>query len=150
LTDEARSHPILLYDGVCGLCNRIVRFVLKRDHASVFRFASLQSRIGLRILEDHGVNPTDLDTLYVVIGGDLEQRSNGRNERLLARSDAVLFVLGQLGVLWRCVGQLFRLLPSAARDWAYDTVARRRYQIFGKDDACLVPSEAVRARFLDL
>src|SRR5258706_16452898 len=85
------SHPILLYDGVCGLCNRLVQFILRRDPGGVFRFASLQSPLAGRILARHGADATDLDTVYVVVNYDQN------DEQLLPRSDAVIFILRNLG-----------------------------------------------------
>ena len=79
--------PILLYDGVCGLCNRLVQFILRRGHAGIFRFASLQSALAGGILARHGTDARDLDTVYVVVNYELPE------EQLLARSDAVIFVL---------------------------------------------------------
>jgi predicted DCC family thiol-disulfide oxidoreductase YuxK len=138
------SHPLILYDGVCGLCNRLNQFVLRRDRGGVFRFASLQSPLGHRILARHGASVTDLDTVYVVIDHDLP------GERLLPRSDAVVFVGRQLGGIWRVLAAAFGLLPRPVRDWAYSIVARRRYRVFGRFDACPMPSAANRNRFLDL
>jgi predicted DCC family thiol-disulfide oxidoreductase YuxK len=83
-------HPILLYDGVCALCNRFVQFVLRRDPGGVFRFASLQSSMAERILQRHGVQVRDLNSVYVVVAHEIS------GERVLARSDAVIFVLEQL------------------------------------------------------
>src|SRR5208337_2137115 len=87
---DSMPHPILLYDGVCGLCNRLVQFILRRDGAGVFRFASLQSALAAGILGRHGADARDLNTVYVVVNYELP------DERLLARSDAVIFVLKQL------------------------------------------------------
>src|SRR6266567_2133210 len=114
--------PILLYDGVCGLCNRLVQFILRRDVAGKFCFASLQSGLAERILVRHGANARDLDTVYVVV--NYEQT----DERVLPRSDAVIFVLKNLGAddvraagqpsathatrgfaFWRLVGQLLQV-----------------------------------------
>ena len=86
-------HPILLYDGVCGLCNRMNQFVLRRDPDGTFSFASLQSSLAARILARHGADPQDLDTVYVVVNYELP------DEQLLARSDAVIFILKQLGAV---------------------------------------------------
>src|SRR5207302_7275337 len=106
------GHPIVLYDGVCGLCNRTIQFVVKHDHADVFRFASLQSALGRRILEKHGASPSDLDTFYVVLDFDVMRSAHiEQKETLLARSDAVSFVLEQLGGVWRGISRLFGLLP---------------------------------------
>jgi predicted DCC family thiol-disulfide oxidoreductase YuxK len=136
--------PILLYDGVCGLCNRLVQFILHRDRHAIFRFASLQSPLAARILVRHGADPADLDTVYVVLNHDQS------DESLLARSDAVVFILKQLGGVWRTFAFLSQRVPRLVRDWAYRLVARHRYRIFGRYDTCPLPTEATRARFLDL
>jgi len=143
-SDPVRSNPILLYDGVCGLCNRFVQLILRHDRNAIFRFASLQSPLAARILSRHGVNPTDLDTVYVVINSDLP------DESLLSRSDAVAFVLKQLGSPWPLTASVLQLLPKFLRDPAYNAVARRRYRIFGRSDVCTLPADADHSRFLDL
>ncbi len=135
-------HPILLYDGVCGLCNRLVQFILRRDRNAIFRFASLQSASAVRILTRHNANPTDLDTVYVVLNHDRP------DESLLSRSAAVLFVLKQLPA-WRRTASLLQLFPKLFRDAAYNTVARHRYRIFGRNDTCTLPRDADPSRFLD-
>ena len=140
---EQVPHPIILYDGVCGLCNRMNQFVLKRDRAGVFRFASLQSALAARILARHGANASDLDTVYVVVNPDLP------DETLLARSDAVTYIARQLGGIWRLAGSIAHLLPRSIRDWGYRLVARHRYRIFGRFDACPLPTPEHRSRFLD-
>ncbi len=136
-------HPILLYDGVCGLCNSLVQFILPRDRNGTFRFAALQSELAASILSRHGVNASDLDTVYVVTNPDQP------NEAILARSDAILYVLGQLGSAWRTMAFALAILPRFLRDWGYNFVARHRYRIFGRYDTCPVPSPETRSRFLD-
>jgi predicted DCC family thiol-disulfide oxidoreductase YuxK len=137
------TNPILLYDGVCGLCNRLTQFILRHDHRAIFRFASLQSAFAASILTRHAANPTDLDTVAVVLN------HNESGEALLPRSDAILFILDQLGGFWRFTARVFSLVSRPASDWAYGLVARHRYGIFGRYDACPLPTEATRARFLD-
>jgi predicted DCC family thiol-disulfide oxidoreductase YuxK len=137
-------HPIILYDGVCGLCNRLNQFVLRRDPDAIFRFASLQSPFAARILSRHGANPQDLDTVYVVVNHELP------DEYLLLRFDAILFVLKQLGGIWKLLALLLQLLPRPLRDIAYRLVVRNRYRIFGRFETCIVPSLENRHRFLDL
>ena len=153
----AMPPPILIYDGVCGLCNRLVQFILRRDRHAVFRFASLQSPPAIRILTRHGVNPSDLDTVYVIVNHDLAQDAPNdspqgapSNEYLLARSDAVLFILNQFGGFCRVLAFFLRLSPKFLRDRAYNAVARRRYRIFGRSETCALPSPQDRSRFLDL
>jgi predicted DCC family thiol-disulfide oxidoreductase YuxK len=137
-------NPILLYDGVCGLCNRLVQFVLKKDRKDMFRFASLQSRLAEQILVRHRLRSESLETVYVVLEFGLP------DERLLSRLDAVVYVLRQLGGPSRFLGAIFRPLPVPVRDFLYDLVARNRYRIFGKYETCPLPDSHVRNKFLDL
>jgi predicted DCC family thiol-disulfide oxidoreductase YuxK len=133
----------------------MVQFILKHDRGGRFRFASLQNPFAARILTRHGVNPDQLDTVYVVIDNDSANLlgvdiGEGRSgEVLLARSDAVLYVLDLMGGFWRLAGRLIRLLPRGLRDRGYRAVAARRYRIFGRYETCPIPSETTRARFLD-
>lgn len=140
------GNPIFLYDGVCGLCNRAVQFILWHDRKERFRFASLQSEFAKRALARHGADAANLGTVYVIFNCD---SAEGGEEELLARSDAALFVLKELGGIWRFAAGLMGLLPRALRDWAYNGIARNRYRIFGKYESCPLPDVAVRARFLE-
>ena len=133
------TNPILLYDGVCGLCNQIVQFVIQRDREGIFRFAALQSSLAHGILEKYGIDPGALDTLYIVLNHGQPE------ERLLNRSDAALYLAARLKMKARHL----RLLPRFLRDWGYNLVARFRYRIWGKHDTCMMPEPGVRARFLD-
>ena len=137
------SNPIILYDGVCGLCNRLVQFFIKRDRHDRLRFASLQSDFAAVILKRHGADPKDLDTVYVV--KDYDQP----NEELLARSNAILFVLPELGGIWR-LSPVGKVLPRWLRDRLYDLVAKNRYRMFGKFESCLLPEPKQRRKFLDV
>jgi len=141
---EPMTHPILLYDGVCGLCNRLNQFVLRRDPAGIFRFASLQSALAARTLSRHGADATDLDTVYVVVNPDQP------DEYLLARSDAAIFVLKQLGGFWGLLGFVAQFKPRFLRDLGYRVVARNRYRFFGRSETCFLPSSENRGRFLDV
>lgn len=133
---------LVLYDGVCGLCNRLVQFMLRRDRADRFRFAALQSPFAAELLRRHGRATDDLDTVYVFA------RFGEPDQRLLSKGRAILFVLGQLGGLWR-LASLLRGLPRPILDAAYDQIARRRYRWFGRHDACPLPTPDTRAKFLD-
>jgi predicted DCC family thiol-disulfide oxidoreductase YuxK len=137
------EHPILLYDGVCGLCNRVNQFVLRHDRDGIFRFAALQSAVAARILARHGENPQTLDTFYIVMDYELP------GERLVARSDAAVLVLKLLRGPWRVAGVVLEFLPRGFRDWAYRHIARNRYRLFGRFDTCMLPSAEYRERFLD-
>jgi predicted DCC family thiol-disulfide oxidoreductase YuxK len=138
------SNPIILYDGVCGLCNRLNQFVLKRDRNDRFRFAALQSEFAGKVLQKHGVNPQILDTMYLLL--DYSQP----DERLAARSDAAVLILAELGGIWRALASIVRLLPRWFRDKAYNLIARNRYQLFGKYQTCQIPDDRQRHKFLDL
>src|SRR5579862_694756 len=140
--ENAEGPHLLLYDGVCGLCNRLVQFVLRWDHRRLFEFAALQSGFGREVLERFGHDPSDLKTLFVVAD------HRGGEARVFTKARAVLFVMEGLGFPLRAFCVL-GALPTRLLDFAYDLVARSRYRVFGRRDACLVPPPEVRARFLD-
>jgi predicted DCC family thiol-disulfide oxidoreductase YuxK len=140
---ELAPNPIVLYDGVCGLCNRAVQFLLKRDRHDRFRFASLQSDFAANLLARHGINRTNLDTVYAVVNHD------EANEKLLAKSDAFLLFAKVLGGVWS-VGGLGKVIPRRIRNWLYDLVAANRYRVFGKSESCMLPDPAYKHKFLEL
>ena len=142
MSSDGRPGPIVLYDGVCALCNGLVRFVVARDRAGVFRFASLQGDVARAALARHGRNPEALDTLVVVLDAGLP------TERLLDQSTAALFVLRQLPGIWNGVGRVTTAVPASLRDVIYRLIARTRYRTFGKYEACPIPPPEVRHRFL--
>ncbi|WP_254764250.1 thiol-disulfide oxidoreductase DCC family protein [Natrinema marinum] len=131
--------PVILFDGVCNLCNGFVQFLLPRDTDGIFRFASLQSEVGKELLADHGL-PTDKLESIVLIEGDDHY----------VKSGAVIRIAQLLGGVYGLLGP-FRYLPRAIRDRAYDFVAARRYRWFGKKDQCAMPPADVdvNARFLE-
>jgi predicted DCC family thiol-disulfide oxidoreductase YuxK len=137
---------LLLYDGVCGLCHGFVRFVLARDHGGIFRFAPLQGEPARRLLAQHGLTPTELDSVVLVLDAGTQQ------ERLLVRSAAAIEVLRRLDRPWPLLAEWLGALPPGLRDGAYRWVARHRYRIFGRvgdeAQACPLPSPAHRNRFL--
>jgi predicted DCC family thiol-disulfide oxidoreductase YuxK len=138
------DQPIVVYDGVCGLCNRAVRFVLKHDGQDRFRFASLQSEFAAGILRRRGIQPGILDTFYLVT-------DHGQpGEQLSERSEAAIAVLRELGGVWRVLALPLRVLPAQVRDWGYNLIARHRYRMFGKYDACPLPEAKDRHKFLDM
>ena len=130
------SH-IVLFDGVCNLCNRLVHFIIRHDRAGKFQFAPLQSVTGQALLKKAGRPEGDLATL-VFISGDTYS----------LRSAAVLKVLRALGGAWKLF-YVFMLIPGPVRDFMYGLVAGSRYKIFGKRDTCMVPSPELKNRFLD-
>jgi predicted DCC family thiol-disulfide oxidoreductase YuxK len=131
----------VLYDGVCGLCNRLLQFLLTHDYRGVFAFASLQSRTGRTVVEHLGGDPTEPTSFYVLA----DYRT--RHSRIVAKSQAALFVAGQLGWPWKAA-VVARILPSALLDRAYNVVARNRYRVFGRFEQCLAPQPEFRDRFV--
>ncbi len=141
-TNAFKNQPIVLYDGVCGLCNGLVQFLLKRDTKDVLRFASLQSEFAHSLLPTHGLDPNDLNTVYVL--SDYGEST----ESLLSRSDAILNLLRLLGGFWK-VASFASVLPRSLRDAVYNIVARNRYRVFGKYESCMLPELRHRQKFLD-
>jgi predicted DCC family thiol-disulfide oxidoreductase YuxK len=127
---------VILYDGVCVFCSRWIRFVAMRDTDQRFRFTAIQSDYGRRLAQAFGIDPEDPDTNAVVHGGVA-----------YFKSDAALTVLSQLPG-WKWV-RVLRAVPKALRDAVYNIVARNRYRIFGKYEACFVPDESFRARVIE-
>ena len=136
------TNPIVLYDGVCGLCNKLVQFLLKRDKTDQLRYASLQSDFAEKILVRHGLNSKDLDTVCVVL--DYEEAG----ERVLTRSTAIIEVINNLGGIWKLI-VIGKIIPRPVRDVAYESVARNRYRMFGKFETCMLPEPRHRKKFLD-
>jgi predicted DCC family thiol-disulfide oxidoreductase YuxK len=134
---------IILYDGVCGLCNGFVAFVWPRDRQRRFRFAPLQGGTARAILARHGRDATALDTVIVVVD------PGAPSERLLDRSAAGLYVLAGLGGGWRLVSRLLGWVPRPLLDLTYRLLARNRYRLFGRLDACALPGPELRERFIE-
>lgn len=132
------DHPIMLFDGVCNLCNGTVHFVIDRDPNGVIRFAALQSEAGKRVLSERGVAlpEGDPDSVLLVEG-----------DRVYERSDAALRIARKLKGLWPALFA-FVIVPRFLRDLVYKFIARNRYRWFGKTDECRVPTPELRARFL--
>ena len=135
------SEVILLYDGLCGFCDGVVRFVLRHDRRGRIRFAALQNEFAKGVLSRH-LELAGVDSLILV------ECDQAGSERVYARSAGALRVCHHLGGGWRALGALI-VVPRFLRDWAYDVFARWRYRVFGRLDRCAVPDPAERARFID-
>ncbi|MFT3667383.1 MAG: thiol-disulfide oxidoreductase DCC family protein [Pseudoxanthomonas sp.] len=130
-----RDGPVIVFDGVCVLCNGWVKFLLKHDREGRYRFAAMQSAAGRALLAGHGLDPDDPASFLLVEGA-----------RAWTDSDAIRRVLTGLGGVWRLVG-VIALVPRIVRDPLYRRIARNRYRWFGTT-ACRVPTDEERARFL--
>jgi predicted DCC family thiol-disulfide oxidoreductase YuxK len=133
--------PVLLYDGLCGLCDRTVQVVLRADRRGVLRFAPLQGEFAARVFERHP-EVRDVDSLILV------EPDGAGGECVRVRSDAALALARYMGGAWP-LARTLRIVPGPLRDAVYDLVARTRYRIFGRRDACRIPTPQERARFLD-
>ena len=135
------GRALLLYDGVCALCNGVVKFLMKRDRLDRFRFAPLQSDLGREVLARFDIH--SFPDGVVLITEALTPA-----ERIYRRSDAVQESLQQLGAPWKQMGKALNLLPRFLREWVYGVIARYRYRLFGRYNACPVPSPEQRSRLL--
>jgi predicted DCC family thiol-disulfide oxidoreductase YuxK len=127
--DFADDRPLFIFDGVCVLCSSGVRWLLRRDPAGRFRFATAQSPLGRAIYAHYGI---EMDETYLLLDAG----------RVYVKSDGYLRIAAILGGSWRVLAALARLIPRPLRDAAYDIVARHRYRWFGKTDYCaLIPPE---------
>ena len=134
---------VVFFDGVCGLCNWLVQFLLPRDRNGRLRFAPLQGELARTVLAAHRLNAGDLDSVVVV--SDWRQSS----ERAFTRAAAVLEALAALGGPWRMVSRVASVVPAPLANGIYGVVARSRYRIFGRYDACPLPPPEWRERFLE-
>lgn len=133
---------VVLYDGVCGLCNRIVCFMLRFDGHDRFRYASLQSDFAAGILKRHRFDSADLDSVVLITN------FGQPNEAAHSKFEAVLAAARDLGGIWR-VAALTRVFPRCLRTWFYNTVARNRYRWFGRYATCPIPKPEHSVKFVD-
>ncbi|APD05575.1 alpha-N-acetylgalactosaminidase [Flavobacteriaceae bacterium UJ101] len=130
-----KTRKVILFDGVCNLCNGFVQFVIERDEEKVFQFASLQSDFGQQFLEKHSLNTQEFDSFILLEG-----------EEYFTESTAGLKVLSQLKGF--SFARFFLYLPSFLRNLAYKLIAKNRYTLFGKADTCWLPTPELKERFL--
>ena len=142
MSETSDSELFMLYDGVCGFCNKSVQLILDHDRRGVMRFAALQSDFAKAVIERHP-ELQGIDSVVVV-----ERSSETGAERVFVRSTAAMKLAAYLGGCWN-IFLAFRLMPAPLRDYLYDAFARNRYRLFGKYDTCLLPPPEVRARFMD-
>jgi predicted DCC family thiol-disulfide oxidoreductase YuxK len=146
---------VILFDGVCNLCNGVVRFIIKRDKKNVFKFASLQSAYGEEFLKNHilpqilqrtriksvrsakSAGEKYLETIVLVDG-----------ENIYTQSDAVIAILKSLGGVWK-LAAVFKIIPKPVRNGVYRFIAKYRYNVFGKRGTCMVPTEEMKGKFIE-
>jgi predicted DCC family thiol-disulfide oxidoreductase YuxK len=129
-------HPIILFDGICNLCNGAVQFVIKRDKKNLFRFASLQSEEAQQILKEHHCSLQRTDSFFLI-----------ENGKVFDRSTAALKVVQKLDGLWPLLYGLI-VVPPFIRDGVYKIIAKNRYRWFGQKNTCMIPTPENKAKFL--
>jgi len=146
-TNQPGNHALLLYDGLCGFCDRTVHWVMKRDRDDEFRFAPQQSELATSVLASFGVDRAamlDGNSVYLVLNYD----GDAASRRLLSKSDVQVAVLRRLGGGWGILGGLLQVVPKTVRDAAYSFAARNRYRIAKRYESCPIPLPAERAKFV--
>lgn len=129
--------PIILFDGICNLCNSSVQFIIKRDAKAIFKFAPLQSLAALDLLEKYQLDKTPLDSIIYL-----------KEEVLYSKSTAALLICKHLNGLWPLL-YAFIIIPRPLRDRIYQWIAKNRYRWFGKRKECMIPDDGILKRFLD-
>ncbi|MGX1930050.1 thiol-disulfide oxidoreductase DCC family protein [Flagellimonas sp. 2504JD4-2] len=128
---------LILFDGVCNLCNGAVQFIIKRDKKDSFRYAPLQSEIGERLIAERAIDTSKVDSIILIEPG----------VAYFTKSDAALRIAQDFGGLWKGM-VFFTWIPKVFRDAIYNLVAKNRYKWFGRKDACMIPTPEIHAKFL--
>lgn len=130
------QHAIIFFDGVCNLCNASVQFILQRDSKDYFRFSPLQGEAADNYLKSFNINPLDLNTILLL-----------ENGRLYKRSAAALRIARHLSGGWSLL-HAFMIVPPFIRDFFYQLIAKNRYRLWGRTDACMIPTPELKQKFL--
>lgn len=132
------NKKIVLFDGVCNLCNSVIQFIIREDKEDVFRFTALQSDLGIRLLKERNINTEEIDS-FILIEPDIAY---------YIKSDAALQV-GKSLKKYRTLSSILILFPRGLRNFVYDFVSKNRYKWYGKKEACMIPSPEVKKKFLE-
>jgi predicted DCC family thiol-disulfide oxidoreductase YuxK len=132
------NKKIILFDGVCNLCNTTVQRVIKADNEDMFRFAALQSDIGKKLTSERGIDTSQVDSIILIDLG----------VAYYTKSDAALEI-GKSLKKYQTISSILSVFPKGLRNLVYDFVARNRYKWYGKQDACMIPTPELKAKFLD-
>ena len=138
MNDLPKGKKIILFDGVCNLCNSAVQFVIQHDKIDTFRFVALQSDLGQQILKHIGINPLNIDSIILYEPGIA----------YYYKSQAALEIAKNLGGFFR-YGTVFKIIPTGIRNYLYDYIAKHRYKWYGKKESCMVPTAALKLKFLE-
>ncbi|RED49415.1 thiol-disulfide oxidoreductase DCC family protein [Seonamhaeicola aphaedonensis] len=135
--DIPKSKKLILFDGVCNLCNSAVQYVIKHDKKDLFLFAPLQSDIGQNIIKHYNIDSNTIDSILLYTP----------EQGITYKSTAALKVAKQLGFP-RNLAAIFFIIPTVLRNWVYDYIARNRYKWYGKKEACMIPTPELKRKFL--
>ena len=128
--------PIILFDGVCNFCNRIINIILKYDDQAYFQFAASQSSAAMGIMQAFNLDEKAISSVILI-----------EQEKVFTKTDAVIQIANRLSG-WPSLFRLLKFIPKPMRDFAYDLIAKNRYALFGKKDNCMIPDASMRHRFL--
>jgi predicted DCC family thiol-disulfide oxidoreductase YuxK len=134
--NKEETHSIILFDGVCNLCNGAINFVIKRDTGNVFKFATLQEEPGPSLLKEHGINTVDTDSIILLEKG-----------KAYTKSTAALRLARKLSGGWSLLYG-FIIIPAFIRNSVYDYIAKNRYKWYGRKDSCMIPTPELKDKFL--
>ena len=134
--NDAKRHKIILFDGVCNLCNSSVVFIINRDSNDLFRFAALQSQVGKELVSKYGIDTSKTDSIILIDGDNFYIKSTAALKISRHLSGAYPLIYG------------FMIVPNFMRNWVYDLIARNRYRWFGKKDSCMIPTPELNSKFL--
>ena len=132
------NKKLILFDGVCNLCNEAVLNIIKQDKKDIFLFTALQSNTGKNIINELGIDTSKIDSIVLYIPG----------EDYFIKSEAALKIANEFYGLWKLI-QVFRIFPVFFNDFFYDFIARNRYRWFGKKEECMIPSKKLNSKFLN-
>jgi predicted DCC family thiol-disulfide oxidoreductase YuxK len=129
---------VVIFDGVCVFCNGVVNFIIYRDPRSIFAFSPMQSEVAQSLIKKHHASKEILNTLMLI-----------KNGRCYLRTDAILEIAKDISGFWYLFN-IFKIIPRPIRDCLYSIFARNRYNLFGKRNTCMVPTENIKKRFIGL
>lgn len=133
---DTHSYKIILFDGVCNLCNSSVNFVIRHDKKNLFKFAALQSDVGASLIQKYGIDTSETDSIILI-----------ENNKAYVKSTAALRVARHLNKGYPLF-YAFMIIPNFIRNWVYDYIAKNRYKWYGKKDSCMIPTPELKEKFL--
>ena len=131
------NSKVILFDGVCNLCNNSVKFIIKNDKRNIFKFAPIQGKYGIKIQNSYNINTTQINSIILVDG-----------EKTFTKSSAALRIAKDLKAPF-FMFYVFIIIPVFIRNFIYDLIAKNRYKWFGKMESCMIPSNELRSKFFD-